>query len=434
MIPIVTPDEMAAVDAAAPDPVEVLIERAGSALAWQIRRLLGGLYGRRIVVVAGPGNNGADGRVAAGRLSRWGAHVLTVDARDAPATLPDSDLVVDAAFGTGLSRPYTPPTTQAPVLAVDIVSGVSGLTGEPIGSPSHAAATVTFQALKPGLLFGAGADLTGAIRVVDIGLDVSATRAHLVEAADVAAWLPQRPTDSHKWKAACWIIAGSESMTGAASLAASAAARAGSGYVRLSVPGVRGVGPTEVVAHPLPETGWGASLDGIERFGSLVIGPGLGRSAASEAGVHAVLGSCPIPTVIDGDGLERARRASRPARWLRHAAGAHSPRRRVRAPHGPTAGTGPHRRRPCARGVGRRRRAVEGSGHRRRPSRRRRLGVDERRRPPRHRRLRRRVVGHHRRPARPRPRPLPGCRPPERGCTGVPRNPPCAMAWLPPTC
>lgn len=303
MIPIVTPDEMAAVDAAAPEPVDVLIERAGAALAVHVRSLLGGTYGRRVVVVAGPGNNGADGRVAARRLARWGVHVTVVDAVGAPATLPDADLVVDAAFGTGLSRPYSPPATDAPVVAVDIVSGVSGLTGERLGEPNSAIATITFQALKPGLVLGAGADLSGDIAVVDLGLDVSAARAHLVEAADVDAWLPRRAADSHKWKAACWIIAGSEAMTGAATLAASAAARAGSGYVRLSVPGVTGVGPIETVSHPLPQKGWGGLLEGIERFGSLVIGPGLGRSPWAASCVREVLRNCPIPVVVDGDGL-----------------------------------------------------------------------------------------------------------------------------------
>jgi len=303
MIPIVTPAEMAAIDAASPEPVDVLIDRAGAALAWHARTMLGGTYGRRVVIVAGPGNNGADGRVAGARLARWGARVHFIDAADVPEVLPDADLVIDAAFGTGLSRPYTAPFTDAPVLAVDIVSGVSGDTGELLGSPRSAVATVTFQALKPGLVLGAGADLAGHVTVVDLGLDVSRARAHLVEASDVISWLPGRAIDSHKWKAACWIIAGSESMTGAAELTASAAARAGSGYVRLSVPGMRGVGPIETVEHPLPQKGWGGSLDGIERFGCLVIGPGLGRSPWAAACVREVVGACPIPMVIDGDGL-----------------------------------------------------------------------------------------------------------------------------------
>jgi NAD(P)H-hydrate epimerase len=152
-------------------------------------------------------------------------------------------------------------------------------------------------------VLGAGAELAGAVTVVDLGLDVSRARAHVVEHADVATWLPGRAVDSHKWKAACWIIAGSESMTGAAELTASAAARAGSGYVRLSVPGLRGVGPIETVEHPLPQKGWGGSLEGIERFGSLVIGPGLGRSPWAAACVREVVSACPIPVVIDGDGL-----------------------------------------------------------------------------------------------------------------------------------
>ena len=85
MIPVVTPAEMAAIDAAAPEPTQVLIERAGAAVARAARRLLGGTYGRRVVVVAGKGNNGADGRSAARWLARRGVHVTVIDAAAAPA-------------------------------------------------------------------------------------------------------------------------------------------------------------------------------------------------------------------------------------------------------------------------------------------------------------------------------------------------------------
>lgn len=301
MIPVVTPAEMAEVDARAADPVEVLIERAGAAVAWHARRLLGGTYGRRIAVLAGPGNNGADGRVAARRLRGWGAQVIEV----VPDTshLPAADLVIDAAYGTGLSRPYAPPPTHAPVLAVDIPSGVNGLTGEVPGGALPALETVTFQALKPGLVFPPGATFAGTTTVVDLGLDVSTATVHVVTAASVRRMLPDRPTDAHKWKSACWVIAGSPGMLGAAVLASSAAARAGAGYVRLGVPGGSAAGvPAEIVSSELPAEGWGSGLHDLDRFGSVVIGPGLGRSPGMTADV-VTAAAAPVPLVIDGDGL-----------------------------------------------------------------------------------------------------------------------------------
>src|SRR5690606_42027902 len=109
MLPVLTPDEMAAVDAAAPEPVSVLIGRAGAAVAREALAVLGGAYGRRVVVVAGKGNNGNDGREAARRLRRRGVRVLVVDAADAPERLPAADLVVDAAYGTGFRGEYRAP-------------------------------------------------------------------------------------------------------------------------------------------------------------------------------------------------------------------------------------------------------------------------------------------------------------------------------------
>jgi NAD(P)H-hydrate epimerase len=203
--PIVTPEEMAAIDAAAPEPTDELIERAGAAVARAALELLGGAYGRRVVVVVGKGNNGADGRAAARRLGRRGVRCLVVDAAGAPAALPGCDLVVDAAYGTGFRGTFDPPTLPdppPPVLAVDIPSGVSGLTGEATGRPWAARRTVTFAARKPGLLLAEGAELAGEVTVADIGLDTSRARAHLVTAGDVAAWLPDRPRNTHKWRSA----------------------------------------------------------------------------------------------------------------------------------------------------------------------------------------------------------------------------------------
>jgi ADP-dependent NAD(P)H-hydrate dehydratase / NAD(P)H-hydrate epimerase len=307
MLPVLTPDEMAAVDATAPEPVDVLIERAGAAVAREALDLMGGAYGRRVVVVAGKGNNGSDGRAAARRLERRGVGVQVIAAPDAPDTLPAADLVIDAAYGTGFRGEYVAPDAAgAPVLAVDIPSGVDGVTGEAAGRPLHAARTVTFAALKPGLLFHPGRTLAGTVTLADIGLDVSEARIGVVEAADVAAWLPAQPPDTHKWRAAVMVIAGSPGMTGAAHLAARAAYRAGAGMVRVATPGVEGDPglPTEAVGVAVPAAGWDAVVgEQLDRMGAVVLGPGLGRGAPAVAGVHHLVASAPVPLVVDGDGL-----------------------------------------------------------------------------------------------------------------------------------
>jgi NAD(P)H-hydrate epimerase len=296
---------MAAIDAAAPEPVDVLIGRAGAAVARQARRMLGGTYGRRVVVVAGKGNNGNDGRDAARRLRGRGVRVAVIDAGEAPSRLPEADLVIDAAYGTGFRGTYAAPDPgAAAVLAVDIPSGVDGLTGAAGDGAVRADATVTFAALKPGLVLLPGRHRTGPVTIVDIGLDASSARAHLVEAGDVSGWLPARPVDAHKWQSAVWVVAGSPGMTGAAVLAARGAQRGGAGYVRLSVPGAgTEVGaPVEVVTTDVAEDGWDkAVLDGVGRFKALLVGPGLGTGAARE--VRDLVAHSPVPTVVDGDGL-----------------------------------------------------------------------------------------------------------------------------------
>ena len=306
MIPVATPEEMGAIDAAAPEPVEVLIERAGAAVARAAARALGGTYGRRVVVVAGKGNNGNDGRSAAARLRRRGVRVHVLDAADLSERLPAADLVIDAAYGTGFRGTWDPPPASAPVLAVDIPSGVDGLTGEAHGAPWTAQRTVTFAALKPGLLFADGPERTGTVEVADIGLDTAAARAHVVEAADVAAWLPRRDRTGHKWQAALRVVAGSPGMTGAAHLVAGAAFRAGAGYVTLSSPGLDDDpgAPTEVVGRRLAAEGWAAAaLDGADRHGALAVGPGLGPAEATRAEVRRLVAEWPGPVVVDGDGL-----------------------------------------------------------------------------------------------------------------------------------
>ncbi len=327
MIPVVTPTEMAAIDAAAPESTDVLVERAGAAVAVAATEMLTGrsegaaavlepprrssalrqaLRGRTVVVIAGGGNNGADGRAATRYLRRAGARcrIIDLDSTEVPAC----DLLIDAAFGTGLNRPWNPPPgaldRPGDVLAVDIPSGVNGLTGEVGGGAVAATRTVTFAALKPGQLLYPGRWLVGTVSIADIGLDVSSAAAHLLTADDIAEHWPRRPDDAHKWRSACWVIAGSPGMRGAASLASLAALRAGAGYVRLSVPGGEADAsvPTEAVFHPLPAVGWHTQLDTV-RFRSLVVGPGLGRSAGTAAAVRALVAEATVPMVLDGDAL-----------------------------------------------------------------------------------------------------------------------------------
>ena len=307
MIPIVTPAEMAEIDAAAEEPVDVLVDRAGDAVARAARRRLGGTYGRVVNVIAGKGNNGSDGRVAGRLLADAGVKVRVFDAATCPEALPPADLVIDAAYGTGFHGVWTAPRVGGTaVLAVDIPSGVDGLTGEAGDRALPAAATVTFAALKPGLLLGDGKRLAGDVIVADIGLDVSSARSHAIERCDVAAWWRPRPADAHKWTQAVRVVAGSPGMTGAASLVSVAAMRAGSGIVWLTTPGETHPRAEliEVVGRPSPAHGWlGDVLNDIERFGALVVGPGLGTGDDISSDVQELVAAAPCPVVVDGDGL-----------------------------------------------------------------------------------------------------------------------------------
>lgn len=309
MLPIVTPDEMRAIDQAASrtTPVDVLIERAGAAVARTALRMLGGAYGRRVVVIAGPGNNGRDGAVAARRLRERGAAVTVIAASEVPAEIRDADLVIDAAYGTGFRGEWPAPSVgSALVLAVDIPSGVDGATGRACGAVVRADRTVTFAALKPGLVMQPGRSLAGVIEVADIGLSLGAVRTHRIEELDVAAWRRPRPLAAHKWQAGVFALAGSPGMTGAAHLASWAAMRAGAGIVHLASPGVDVDSeiPIEVVRRRLVDPDWsGEVLGSLSRYRALLVGPGLGRDESTANHAMRVLLESEIPAVCDGDGL-----------------------------------------------------------------------------------------------------------------------------------
>ncbi len=310
MIPVLFPDEIRALDSSSRVSHQVLVERAGNAVAAEALAMLGGAYGRRVVVVAGPGANGADALAAARLLERRGVRVQLVRVdrlNPPPARLQRSDLVIDGAYGISLNAPYlAPDPAGAPVLAVDIPSGIDSVTGEVLvgGIAVQADVTVTFAALKPGLLLSDGPRCAGRIVVADIGLDASAyAHAGVVTAADVARLLPLRNRDAHKWDAAVLVVSGSIGMTGAPLLVSAGALRAGAGMVRLGVPG-RTVGDTEAVAVELPEEHWSQQAIVLaEKCRALVIGPGLGRARTTRSSVRQVLSKCPLPTVIDADAI-----------------------------------------------------------------------------------------------------------------------------------
>lgn len=305
MIPVAGPDEKRAADEAADVPVATLIDRAGAGVARVALALLGGRYGRTVNVLAGPGNNGADGRVAAARLAAEGLRVRVFEALDAPATLPPSDLVIDAAFGSGFRDSWRcPEIGSAKLLAVDVPTGLDGALGIAADQTRPADATVTFGAPSPGHFLDDGPRVTGTLHVVDIGLRLPSPTMHVVEASDVAAWVPERADDAHKWADGVRVVAGSAGMTGAAHLASAAAMRAGSGMVAVSSPGIDSDVPTEVIDRRIPPFDWADAVHAdLYRYHALVIGPGLGREEYTIPSVVSTVLDAVVPTVVDGDAL-----------------------------------------------------------------------------------------------------------------------------------
>lgn len=351
---------------AAGTPESVLVERSGRAVAQDARRLLGGCYGRRAVVVAGSGNNGADGAVAARVLEGWGVRVelfelaAGLDRDVARRAIERADLVVDAMFGTGFRGSLEGDAAWiaeelrsrgAVVLAVDVPSGVDGLTGRVRGEVVGATATTCLAALKPGLLFEPGRTHAGAVRVADIGVDVAdcgtpgRALVRCIEQVDAARAVRRNPrrwdAGANKWSAAVLVVGGSRGMTGAPMLAAGAAARTGAGMVVVGVPGdaaASDASGSELVVRALPATDAGGLAedagrivvrDLAARFGAIVVGPGLGRDERTFAAVRRVVAEAPCALVLDADALVALSDDPAPLR-VRHAAGT---ARTVLTPH-----------------------------------------------------------------------------------------------------
>lgn len=342
MQPVITPAESSRLDAVSDIPVDTLMDRAGLAVALAAVRLGAG-YGTRVLVLAGPGNNGGDAYVAARYLRRRGVAVEvrslghrrggdSAAGRAAAAAIhagvpvrplggPEPcDLLIDGLFGAGFRGGLEGPAAAwvdhpAPVVAVDLPSGLSGTDGAVAGPAFTAARTVTFHALKTGHILGEGPDRCGVIEVADIGL--TGERPDLMLCEDGDAPLPERARAAHKWSAgAVLVVGGSPGLLGAAVLTARAALGFGAGYVRLAVPGA--LRDAVVAADPSLTSvavGDGAVfsagdlhgvLAGSDRFDVLAVGPGLGTGDGAAGFVARLLERWDRPLVLDADGITAA--------------------------------------------------------------------------------------------------------------------------------
>jgi NAD(P)H-hydrate epimerase len=328
-----------------------LMERAGAGMAEEVaRRVPEG----RIAVVVGKGNNGGDGLVVARRLREAGRDVdvlllgpgeeLRGDARAnldrlletapahsrpfEPAALHGAAGIVDAILGTGSSGEPREPALSAiaaindaaagaVVLACDVPSGVDASTGEVAGAAVGADATVTFHAPKPGLWISPGKTCAGEVVVVDIGIPEGAPARPIVGLIEpsVLDGVPHRAHDSTKFAAGSVLVCGgSTGLTGAPSMAAASAMRAGAGYVTVLVPAslnmVFEVRLLEAMSVPLPDregaltpSAFDVVLERAERADAFVLGPGLGRAPGTFKLARRLARRLEIPLLLDADGL-----------------------------------------------------------------------------------------------------------------------------------
>lgn len=305
-------------------PPGVLMQRAATGLAVATARFLDHVYGARVLLLVGAGNNGADTLWAGAQLARRGAQVTARavgEQRDAAAIAAfraaggrlhhsggPVDVVLDGLVGIGGSGPLREAATAAladvdplRTIAVDLPSGIDADTGMAAGPVARAALTVTFGTLKPGLFVGAGAEHAGRVHLVDIGLGpwLPDPVVRLLDGVD----RPEPQVDLDKYsRGVVGIAAGSQTYTGAAVLAVGAAVHAGAGMVRYTgaphaAEQVRSRWPEAVVTELV-----GAAVVDAGRVQAWVVGPGLGTDATAAAALEAVLGS-DVPVLVDADGL-----------------------------------------------------------------------------------------------------------------------------------
>ena len=380
---LVTAQEMGAMDQKASSeygiPGVVLMENAGFRVADLVTSLLDQKNHCTIIILAGKGNNGGDGFVAARHLFNRGIQVQVFLAADPDKIKGDAlinlniwrkmgqktypllknndlnlfrlaimkvDLVVDALYGTGFAGELPEHMTSVieivnasnkPVVAIDIPSGLEADTGRAQGQGVKAKHTVTFALPKLGLVLPEAKEYVGKLHVEDISIPAAITDIEKESTAKVSRkgspanglicrclvtkelveeWWPKRFGAEHKGDfGRVLVIAGSRGMSGAAVLAAQAAARAGAGLVSLGVPeGIHDITEaklTEVMTFPLPQTARGilsrTALDEIlkraDKCDVLAIGPGLGQDEEIEALVKEMMPQLKTPCILDADGL-----------------------------------------------------------------------------------------------------------------------------------
>jgi NAD(P)H-hydrate epimerase len=335
MKPVVSSAQSKQQDAAYEGDLGAVMERAGFAVARQASAL-GATYGSRVAVLAGSGNNGGDGYVAARHLAKRGARV-TVMALGEPRTVEAAaahlawrvaggevrrlgepivaNLLIDAVFGVGFHGELPAEMSAwtghpASVVAVDVPSGLDATTGAVAAGTLPATVTVALSNYKLGHLLGDGPDVVGDVALVDLGMEPAEATMLLCEREDAPR--PERPRDSHKWSAgSVGVIGGCAGMAGAVVLAAKAALNFGAGAVATFVPGE--LAAELDAAHPEIMThaaGPGTSLADADpaevlaaaaRFSVLIVGPGMGRGTSDF--VAELLRNTDKPVILDADGL-----------------------------------------------------------------------------------------------------------------------------------
>lgn len=300
----------------------------------------------RFLAVCGAGNNGGDG-VAAARLLHQQGYKAAVTVIGQPEhmteemkkqleiavnchvpVLPSTaitdgefDILLDGVFGIGLSRKVEGIYEQiidsmndsgARIYALDIPSGIHAGTGKVLGTAVKADCTITFGVNKRGLVLYPGCEYAGEVMVGDIGFPTESVESvspesYFYEKEDLLRRLPQRPNYSHKGTfGKVLVVAGCETMSGAAYLSAKAAYRAGAGLVKV----VTTENNREILLSALPEILFAARdeiSESVDWADAIVIGPGLGLTQEAEELVRYVVENSPVPTVVDGDGIRLCR-------------------------------------------------------------------------------------------------------------------------------
>jgi hydroxyethylthiazole kinase-like uncharacterized protein yjeF len=307
--PIYLTEDIRRIEKAAGEVAPPLMQRAGSAAA-ELAASITRDDAKDVLVLAGPGNNGGDARVVAAGLQQRFFRV-TVVSNSSEIPQKPWGLVVDGLFGIGLARDIEGEYARlvdyanrqsCPVLALDVPSGIQSDTGRVLGRAVRASHTISFIALKPGLLTLEGPDHCGEIHVADLGLHVSdllAPSAWIASPALFKGILKPRPRNFHKGMAgSLGILGGAAGMTGAAVLAGRAALKLGAGRVYLGL-----LEQSQTVDFGSPELMLRHADDvlGLD-LDALVVGPGLGQGERAETLIGAALAS-DIPCVLDADAL-----------------------------------------------------------------------------------------------------------------------------------